>query len=257
MRSLKMQKTPLTYQQQLRYSRHIMLPQLDIDGQEKLWQSHALIVGVGGLGCAVSQYLAASGVGTLTLIDNDEIDVTNLQRQILYKESDIGSSKCSAAKKQLNALNSEIDINTIEAFFDVNTSTEQLFNNIDIVIDCSDNLATRNALNSACFKAKVPLVSGSAIRMEGQVACFTMDENSHCYGCLSQFFSEQTQSCSESGVLSPIVGLIGSIQATEALKMLAGLPSGLSEHLLLVDGLSMEFNRFKIAKSSQCAVCSI
>ena len=197
-----MQKAPLTYQQQLRYSRHIMLPQLDIDGQEKLWQSHALVVGVGGLGCAVSQYLAASGVGTLTLVDNDEIDVTNLQRQILYKESDIGSSKCSAAKKQLNALNSEIDINTIEAFFDVNTSTKQLFNNIDIVIDCSDNLATRNALNNACFKAKVPLVSGSAIRMEGQVACFTMDENSHCamgssaapliVRCSDRFFKQKT-----------------------------------------------------------------
>jgi molybdopterin-synthase adenylyltransferase len=251
-----MQKPPLTYQQQLRYARHIMLPQLDIDGQQRLWQSHALIVGVGGLGCAVSQYLAASGVGTLTLMDHDVIDVTNLQRQILYTESDIGRSKCIAAKNQLTALNSEIDINTIESFFEPSTSLHTLFKEIDIVIDCSDNLATRNALNSACFAFKTPLVSGSAIRMEGQVACFTMQAGSHCYGCLSQLFNEQTQSCSESGVLSPIVGLIGSIQATEAVKMLAGLASGLTEQLLLVDGLSMEFNRFNITKNSQCPICS-
>lgn len=252
-----MLKSRLTYQQQLRYSRHIMLPQLDIDGQEKLWQSHALIVGLGGLGCPVAQYLAASGVGTLTLVDNDRIDATNLQRQVLYQQNDVGSLKAEAAKAQLNNLNDEIDIHTIKMFLDERSALNDLLGNIDIVIDCSDNLATRNLLNSACYSTKTPLVSGSAIRMEGQVACFTMNENSHCYGCLSQFFSEQTQSCSESGVLSPIVGLIGSIQATEAIKMLAGLPSGLDNHLLLVDGLSMEFNRFKIAKSSQCSVCNI
>lgn len=251
-----MQKPPLTYQQQLRYSRHIMLVQLDIDGQEKLWQSHALIVGLGGLGCPVAQYLAASGVGTLTLVDNDLVDATNLQRQVLYKQTDVGSLKTHAAKAQLTSLNDEIDIHTIDAFLDEQSKLDELLSNIDIVIDCSDNLPTRNLLNSACYKAKIPLVSGSAIRMEGQVACFTMKQHSHCYECLSQFFNEQTQSCSESGVLSPIVGLIGSIQATEALKILAGLPSGLSEHLLLVDGLSMEFNRFKIPKNSQCPTCS-
>ncbi|MDC9529417.1 molybdopterin-synthase adenylyltransferase MoeB [Pseudoalteromonas sp. Angola-7] len=250
-----MQKPPLSYQQQLRYSRHIMLVQLDIDGQEKLWQSHALIVGLGGLGCPVAQYLAASGVGTLTLVDNDVVDATNLQRQVLYKQTDVGSLKTHAAKAQLTSLNDEIDIHTIDAFLDKDFALNTLLNTVDVVIDCSDNLATRNLLNSACYNTNTPLVSGSAIRMEGQVACFTMAQNSHCYGCLSQLFSEQTQSCSESGVLSPIVGLIGSIQATEALKLLAGLPSKLTEQLLLVDGLSMEFNRFNITKNKHCAVC--
>lgn len=251
-----MTKPALTYQQQLRYSRHIMLPKLDIEGQEKIWQSHALIVGLGGLGCPVAQYLAASGVGTLTLVDNDVVDATNLQRQVLYKQTDVGCLKTHAAKAQLISLNDEIDIHTIDVFLDEKSKLDELLKNIDIVIDCTDNLTTRNVLNTACYKTKTPLVSGAAIRMEGQVACFTMQENSHCYECLSQFMSDQTQSCSESGVLSPIVGLIGSIQATEALKMLAGLPSGLNEHLLLVDGLSMEFNRFKITKNSHCATCS-
>ncbi|WP_289156240.1 molybdopterin-synthase adenylyltransferase MoeB [uncultured Pseudoalteromonas sp.] len=251
-----MQKPPLTYQQQLRYSRHIMLPQLDIDGQEKIWQSHALIVGLGGLGCPVAQYLAASGVGTLTLVDNDVVDATNLQRQVLYKQSDVGCLKTHSAKKQLTQLNDEIEIHTIDEFLNENSHLEQLLSKVDVVIDCTDNLATRNLLNSACYNTRTPLVSGSAIRLEGQVACFTMAPNSHCYGCVSQLFGEQTQSCSESGVLSPIVGLIGSIQATEALKIIAGLPSKLTEQLLLVDGLSMEFNRFNIVKNKHCSVCS-
>ncbi|HAG38734.1 MAG TPA: molybdopterin-synthase adenylyltransferase MoeB, partial [Pseudoalteromonas sp.] len=181
-----MQKPPLTYQQQLRYSRHIMLPQLDIDGQEKIWQSHALIVGLGGLGCPVAQYLAASGVGTLTLVDNDVVDATNLQRQVLYKQSDVGCLKTHSAKKQLTQLNDEIEIHTIDEFLNENSHLEQLLSKVDVVIDCTDNLATRNLLNSACYNTRTPLVSGSAIRLEGQVACFTMAPNSHCYGCVSQ-----------------------------------------------------------------------
>ncbi|MBQ4832268.1 molybdopterin-synthase adenylyltransferase MoeB [Pseudoalteromonas sp. MMG010] len=251
-----MNKPPLTYQQQLRYSRHIMLPSLDIAGQERLWQSHAVILGVGGLGCAVAQYLTASGVGELTLIDNDIIESHNLQRQILFNEQHVNQSKCEAAKQQLNQLNSEITINALTHALSDDSHHEELICRADIIIDCSDNLETRNLLNELCFKYKKPLVSGSAIRMEGHVACFTMQPDSHCYGCISQFISGQSQSCSESGVLSPVVGLIGSVQATEAVKILAGLPCGLSEHLLLLDALSMSFNKFKITKSPQCSVCS-
>jgi adenylyltransferase/sulfurtransferase len=251
-----MNNPALTYQQQLKYSRHIMLPSLDIDGQEKLWQSHALIVGIGGLGCVLSQYLAASGVGELTLIDPDVIEAHNLQRQVLFSESDINKNKSEAAKSKLNQLNSEIKVNAIDKAFTLNSLTTEQINQFDIVIDCTDNLITRNALNQLCFNEKLPLVSGSAIRMEGQVASFTMQANSHCYACMSQFFSEQQQSCSESGVLSPIVGIVGSIQATETIKILAGINTGLSEHLLMIDGLSMEFNRFKITKNPSCSVCN-
>ncbi len=239
----------------MRYSRHIMLPQLDIDGQEQIWNSKVLILGVGGLGCAVAQYLAVSGVGTLTLIDDDEVEHTNLQRQILHKESSIGNKKVDSARASLQQLNSEIRINCFSARF----ADNDLLNQIEqhkVVIDCTDNLATRNQLNQLCHKSKTPLVSGAAIRMEGQVSTFTMQNGEPCYQCLSQMFGEQKLTCSEAGILSPVVGMVGCIQATECLKLLTQVGKSLSGRLLMIDAATMQFNEFKLTPSPHCPVCS-
>lgn len=247
--------TPLSDRQLMRYSRHIMLPQVDIDGQEQIFNSKVLIVGVGGLGCAVAQYLAASGVGNLTLVDDDEVDRTNLQRQILFAENTVGSKKVISAKQTLSALNSEITIDCIDHRIE-GERLEQLVSSHDVVIDCTDNLATRNQLNKSCFDTKTPLVSGAAIRMEGQVSTFTMQPNTPCYACLSQMFGEQSLTCSEAGILSPVVGIVGSIQATECLKLLAKIGDTISNRLLLIDAMTMEFKEFKITSHPHCPVCA-
>lgn len=246
---------PLSDQQLLRYSRHIMLPNMDIDGQEKLWNSKVLIIGVGGLGCAVAQYLACSGIGKLTLVDDDKVDKTNLQRQVLHTENNVGLNKCDSAKQSLQQLNSEITIDT----HNKRLSGEVLLKVIqehDVVVDCSDNLTTRNELNFLCFNTKTPLVSGAAIRMEGQVATYTMDDGQPCYQCLSTMFGEQVLTCSESGILSPVVGVIGSLQATETIKLLAKVGDVLSSRLLIFDAFTMKFNEFKVIKNPTCSICS-
>jgi adenylyltransferase/sulfurtransferase len=246
---------PLSDQQLLRYSRHIMLPNMDIDGQEKLWNSKVLIIGVGGLGCAVAQYLACSGIGQLTLVDNDKVDKTNLQRQVLHTENNVGLNKCDSAKQSLQQLNSEITIDT----HTIRLTGEVLLQTIqehDVVVDCSDNLTTRNELNLLCFNTKTPLVSGAAIRMEGQVATFTMDKDQPCYQCISSMFGEQELTCSESGILSPVVGVIGSLQATETIKLLVQIGEVLSSRLLMFDAVTMSFNEFKLNQNLTCSVCS-
>jgi len=252
---------PLSDDQLMRYSRHIMLPAMDIDGQEKLWNSKVLIIGVGGLGCAVAQYLACSGIGQLTLVDDDKVDKTNLQRQVLHTENNVGMNKCESAKQSLQQLNSEISINTIDhrlGWTELSDAVEKH----DVVVDCSDNLDTRNELNLCCFQSKTPLVSGAAIRMEGQVATYTMQDEQPCYQCLSTIFGsgddrrgEQKLTCSESGVLSPVVGVIGSLQATEAIKLLAQVGQVLSSRLLMFDAATMKFNEFKVMKNPSCKVC--
>jgi len=246
---------PLSDQQLLRYSRHIMLPNMDIDGQEKLWNSKVLIIGVGGLGCAVAQYLACSGIGKLTLVDDDKVDKTNLQRQVLHTENNVGLNKCDSAKQSLQQLNSEITIDT----HTIRLTGEVLLQTIqehDVVVDCSDNLTTRNELNLLCFNTKTPLVSGAAIRMEGQVATFTMDKDQPCYQCISSMFGEQELTCSESGILSPVVGVIGSLQATETIKLLVQIGEVLSSRLLMFDAVTMSFNEFKLNQNLTCSVCS-
>mgnify|MGYP000524814842 FL=1 len=246
---------PLSDQQLLRYSRHIMLPNMDIDGQEKLWNSKVLIIGVGGLGCAVAQYLACSGIGKLTLVDDDKVDKTNLQRQVLHTENNVGLNKCDSAKQSLQQLNSEITIDT----HTIRLTGEVLLQTIqehDVVVDCSDNLTTRNELNLLCFKTKMPLVSGAAIRMEGQVATFTMDKDQPCYQCISSMFGEQELTCSESGILSPVVGVIGSLQATETIKLLVQIGEVLSSRLLMFDAVTMSFNEVKLNQNLTCSVCS-
>ena len=244
----------LTDGQLMRYSRHIMLPSMDIDGQEKLWNSKVLVIGVGGLGCAAIQYLAVSGIGELSIADDDEVDKTNLQRQVLHTENNVAMNKCDSAKLLLSQLNSEIKINTIKQRLTGETLSEQIQQH-DIVLDCTDSLMSRESINRHCFELKTPLISGAAIRMEGQVMSFSMDGTGPCYHCISGMFSEQTLTCSEAGVLSPVVGIIGAIQATEAIKTLCGVGRPLSNRLLMMDAASMQFNEFSVNKQNNCPVC--
>lgn len=237
----------------MRYCRHILLPEVQEEGQETLMNSHALIVGAGGLGCAVLQYLVAAGIGKITVFDHDTVDITNLQRQILYPELSVGYLKVETAKQQLAKLNSQVEINTFNKQFD--HSDEPTLNSVNVAIDCSDNLQTRLLLNTLCWSKKIPLISGSAIRMEGQVIHFPMRDDDPCYACVASFFKEPSLSCMEAGVLSPVVGTIGSLQATEAIKSLLNIePSSLS--LLLYDAHQLAFQTFKIKKNPQCNVCA-
>ena len=245
----------LTNKQALRYNRQILLPNFDLDRQEILLNARALIIGVGGLGCACAQYLVASGIGSLTLVDDDNVDLSNLQRQVLHTEDTVGMNKCLSAKASLNKINSDCNITTIAH----RMSRDEFLvraNNHDIIIDCTDNLATRNLINEVSIKSNTPLVSGAAIRMEGQVSSFIPGKENACYKCLSHRFGEQTLSCVESGILSPVVGIIGSMQALEAIKILTSLGDNLSSQLLLFDALSTEWNKFTISKNLQCKACS-
>ena len=247
--------------QLLRYSRQIMLPQFDIAGQEQLLQSHALIIGLGGLGSPVAMYLAAAGVGTLTLADFDEVDLSNLQRQIAHGQADIGSSKVASASNTLKSLNPDIEIFTLHQKLE-GDSLLSAVREADIVIDASDNFATRFAINQACALESTPLVSGAAIRLEGQVSVFPHQNNEYgnkqpCYRCLySEDQDEESATCSENGVLSPVVGIIGSIQATEAIKLLAGFGSTLSGRLLILDASTMEFREIRLSQDPNCPVCA-
>ncbi|MFC6439764.1 molybdopterin-synthase adenylyltransferase MoeB [Bowmanella sp. JS7-9] len=244
----------LNTQQALRYSRQLMLPAMDFRGQETLLASKVLLIGVGGLGCAAAPYLVASGVGSLTLVDDDSIDRSNLQRQILFREADIGQSKAQQAAVSLRQLNSEIDINVLQQ----RLTAEQLailVPEYSLVLDCTDNLVSRNAINAACVQARVPLVSGAAIRFEGQVASFSMQGDDACYQCLSQLFGEQQLTCMEAGILSPVVGVIGSMQALEAVKILAGVGSALFGKLQLFDALTGQWRQFNLTKNDACPVC--
>ncbi len=242
--------------QLLRYSRHILLPQLGIEGQEKFRRSRALIVGAGGLGSPAALYLAAAGVGTLTLCDNDAVDLTNLQRQIVHRSDSIGSPKAESAQRTLAAINPEI---TIEALVEriAGARLEQLVLESDIVLDCSDNFATRHAINRACVAHCKPLVSGAGVRFDGQITVFDLRHaNSPCYHCL---FPEHGDSedvrCAVMGVFAPLVGIIGSMQAAEALKLIAGIGDSLNGRLLLFDALTTEWRTVNIKRDPGCAVC--
>ena len=246
--------TELTTQQAMRYSRQLMLPAMDFRGQEALLASKVMLVGMGGLGCAAAPYIVASGVGHITLVDDDTIDRSNLQRQILYREADIGRSKAGQAAASLRQLNSEIDIQALAQRLNA-AELAALVPQYSLVLDCTDNLISRNAINAACVKAKVPLVSGAAIRFEGQVASFSMQGDDACYHCLSQLFGEQQLSCMEAGILSPVVGIVGTMQALEAVKILAGVGTPLYGKLQLFDGLTNQWRQFNLQKYPACGVC--
>jgi len=242
-------------EQLLRYSRQIMLPQIDVEGQEKLQASRILIIGMGGLGSPVAMYLAAAGVGHLVLVDDDVVELSNLQRQIAHNSSDVGLNKVDSAKQTIQNLNPEVKVTT----FCTRLNDEELYHEVsaaDVVIDGSDNFSTRFALNKASVKSKTPLVSGAAIRMEGQVSVFNKTPSSPCYRCLYKDEGELDASCSNNGVLSPVVGIIGSIQATEAIKVLLDLGECLDGKLMMLDAFQMEWRTLKLKKDPACPVCN-
>jgi molybdopterin-synthase adenylyltransferase len=244
--------------QLLRYSRQIMLPTLGISGQQDLLDSHVLIIGLGGLGSPVALYLAAAGVGQISLVDDDSVDITNLQRQIIHQESDIGRSKVTSAANSMRALNSEIVINTQSQRLDT-AALKKAVQQADVVVDASDNFATRFAINQACVENHTPLVSGAAIRLEGQVSVFPNNPASSdapCYRCLYEDGPEEAASCSDSGVLAPLVGIIGSIQATETIKLLSGLGTTLAGRLLTLDASTLEFREIRLRRDPACPICS-
>ena len=237
--------TELTQAEELRYNRQIVLKAIDFDGQEKLKDSKMLIVGLGGLGCAASQYLTVAGVGHLTLLDFDTVSLSNLQRQVLHDDSRLDMLKVESAKLSLQRLNPHIQINTLNGLLGEEKLTE-VISHFDVVLDCTDNVETRNQLDIACRKNKVPLVSGAAIRMEGQVSVFTYEAETPTYQTLSRLFGENVLSCMEAGVLAPIVGIVGSIQALEAIKVRLKIGTNLCGRLLMIDGLNMTIREIKL-----------
>ena len=239
-----------------RYNRHIMMHQVDFEGQQKLADSRALILGAGGLGSPVAMYLASSGVGHIVICDFDTVEVSNLQRQLLHTDADIGKAKVESAKETLQALNPYIEVTIFNQRLEGDDLRKQV-ELADVVIDTTDNFASRFALNRMCVETKTPLVSGSVIRMEGQMTVFRPDLNdSPCYHCLYKESDELGETCTQNGVLAPAVGIIGSIQATEALKVLMGIGTDLSGRLLVMDAFTMEFRMMKLKKDPQCPVCS-
>lgn len=246
----------LTDEQLLRYSRQIMLPEVEIDGQEAWLNAKVLILGVGGLGSPVAMYLAAAGVGELVLVDDDQVDLSNLQRQIVHTTERIGEAKVESARQALLALNPETRIRAVNQRLD-EAQLARAVADVDLVVDCTDNFTTRFAVNRACVEHKVPLVSGAAIRMEGQIAVYDPRRaDSPCYQCLYKQGDDENLTCSESGVLAPLVGIIGSVQAMEALKVLANIGEPLVGKLLLLDGRSMEWRSLKLRKDKACPICS-
>jgi len=241
--------------QLLRYSRQIMLPQVDIEGQERLLSARALIIGAGGLGSPAAMYLAATGVGHLVIADHDVVELSNLQRQLLHHDSDIGRSKVASAQESLTTINPDIRVSAMAQTL----QGEALGNAVrhtDVVLDCSDNFTTRFAVNRACVEHRTPLVSGAAIRMEGQVAVFdSRRENSPCYHCLYREGEEEDQTCSGNGVLSPLVGIIGSLQALEALKVILAIGETLAGRLIIFDGYTHEWRSLTLKQDTDCTVC--
>lgn len=245
----------LSDEELLRYSRQILLKQVDVEGQLRLKQSRVLIVGLGGLGSPVALYLAAAGVGELHLADFDTLDLSNLQRQVLHDSEALGTPKVDSAMSRLRSLNPHVQLVPYPAGLDADSLAAAVAG-VDLVLDCTDNFAIREAVNAACVAARKPLVSGAAIRLEGQISVFDpRDAASPCYHCLYGHGSEAELTCSEAGVLGPLVGLVGSLQALEALKLLAGFGEPLIGRLLLVDGFSSRFRELRVRRDPGCAVC--
>lgn len=245
--------------QLLRYSRHILLPQIAYEGQEKLTQSHALIVGAGGLGSPVALYLGAGGVGKLTICDFDQVELTNLQRQVIHSTQSLGVNKAVSAQQALAAINPEVTVVPIEKKSSLEEWTE-LARAADVVIDCSDNFATRYALNQVCVTLQKPLVSGAAIGFEGQVSVFDLRHaDSPCYHCLFPDSGAEDgvgdMRCAEFGVFAPLVGMIGTTQAAEAMKLLLGIGQSLQGRLLLLDVLAMDWRTIRLGRDPSCKVC--
>lgn len=243
-------------EQLLRYSRHLLLEEVDVAGQEKLLQSHALVIGAGGLGSAAAPYLAAAGIGHITLVDHDRVELTNLQRQIMHTEKSVGKSKVNSGKEFLQHLNSGIQIETIEAKVTV-ALLDELLPSVDVVLDCTDNFATRHLINASCVQHSIPLVSGSAIRFDGQISVFDpRNTASPCYACIfSPDESFEEVSCSSMGIFSPLVGIIGAMQAAQAIQVLIGFGEVLVGRMLLWNARTTQIDEFKISRNPECSVC--
>lgn len=240
----------------LRYSRHILLPQIDYDGQERLTQSHALIIGAGGLGAPVALYLAAAGVGTLTICDFDTVDLTNLQRQVIHTTAAVGRNKAESAQTSLAALNPHVQVQVETHRLEADALSARVAA-ADVVIDCSDNFETRYLLNRLCVQHQRPLVSGAAIRFEGQLSVFDLRHpDSPCYHCLyPDVGDDQALRCADNGVFAPLVGMVGTAQAAEAIKLLLAIGQTMQGRLLLVDALSAEWRTLRLKKDPHCQVC--
>lgn len=242
-------------EQLLRYSRQIMLPQIDVEGQQKLFDAHVLIIGMGGLGSPAAIYLTAAGIGTLTLVDFDRVELTNLQRQIVHHQADIEQYKVTSAKRNLLRINPGIEINTVDSRPERDMLNE-LVKQADVVIDASDNYETRFAINAACVTHRIPLVSGAAIRFEGQISVFDKRSNSSpCYNCLYPASGDEEETCSENGILAPVVGIIGSMQALEAIKLICGIGEPLIGRVMIFDALSMNWRSMQLKQDPACPVC--
>ena len=242
--------------QLLRYSRHILLDEIGIEGQQRILDSHALIIGAGGLGSPVALYLGSAGVGRLTVVDHDTVDMTNLQRQVAHSMARVGSPKVDSIRQAVAALNPDVQVHTVAQRADA-ALLLQLVAEADVVLDCSDNYSTRQAINAACVQQRKPLVSGAAIRFDGQLAVYDpRDVTSPCYACVfdprEQF--EETL-CSTLGVFAPLVGIIGTLQAAEALKLLSGVGTALTGRLLMLDGRHTDFSEVRLPRNPACPVC--
>ena len=241
--------------QLLRYSRQIMLPQCDITGQQKLVAARVLIVGAGGLGSPAAMYLAAGGVGQITIYDDDTVDLSNLQRQVAHHTDDVGTDKVISTRNTLKQLNPDVQVTAVKQRLSGKQLEEEV-KKAEVVLDCSDNFATRFAINKACVVFQKPLVSGAAIRFEGQVSVFTPGVNdSPCYNCLYKNEGEEMQNCATNGVIAPITGIVGSIQALEAMKLIIEVGETLTGRLLLIDGLTMNIKTMRFKKNAGCPTC--
>ena len=242
--------------QLLRYSRHILLDEVGIEGQQRLIDSHVLIVGAGGLGSPVAMYLTASGVGHITIADHDVVDLTNLQRQIAHTTARVGLLKVESATQAMLALNPEVRVTPLAFKLDA-AQLDALVPTVTVVVDCCDNFETRQAVNAACVRHKVPLVSGAAIRMDGQIAVYdARDDKSPCYACIfPPSEAPEEVLCATMGVLAPLVGVIGTMQAMEAVKLIAGMGSRLTGRLQMLDGRGMAWNEVRLQRNASCPVC--
>jgi len=240
----------------LRYARHILLDELGIEGQQRICAGHVLLVGAGGLGAAAAMYLAAAGVGTLTLVDPDEVDLTNLQRQIVHTTARIGQPKVHSAAATLHALNPLIQVNT-HVLRATSDWLDQTLPTVNVVLDCSDNFATRHTINAACWRHGKPLVSGAAVRFDGQLSVYDpRDTQSPCYACIfAPQHALEEASCATLGVFAPLVGIIGTMQAAEALKLLSGVGIPLAGRLLMLDARSTDWSDIRLARDPACPVC--
>ena len=243
--------------QLLRYSRHILLDEIGIEGQQRLLDSHVLIIGAGGLGSPVALYLGGAGVGRITLVDHDRVELTNLQRQIAHTLARIGVSKVESARSAIAAINPDVHVQAIEQRAEPE-SLDGWVREADVVLDCSDNFQTRQAVNAACVRHRVPLVAGAAIRFDGQISVYdTRDPACPCYACVfpPEAAFEEVQ-CATLGVFAPLVGLIGTMQAAEALKLLAGIGPSLAGRLQMIDARSMQWSEVRLSRQPHCGVCA-